>query len=111
MPTPIGPSILCDEQARKSQSRARTSSRRWGADCAASISTGTLRRRATAQISAAGVTSPSTLDTWLKASSRVRADRASAIAVGDSRPSSSMSTTRMTAPVRVARARHGSRLE
>ena len=108
---PVTLAILCPENARKSQPIAWTSSGMWPTDCAASMTVMAPTLRARAQSSAAGLTVPSVLETWVKAktftsgvSSRSSCDRSRS-------PSSPVTGRyRSVAPVLCATSCQGTRL-
>ena len=108
-PTPVGPSILWPETATASTPSVRTSSGRWGADWQASRTVSAPTARAAATTSATGEIAPVTLETWVKATTRVRSLMA-ANEAGSRRPSSSTRSHRNVAPVRRASCCHGTRL-
>ncbi len=74
---PVGPHILCDEKARKSQSRARTSTGMWGTDWAASTIASAPAAWAASTSSRTGLMVPKTLETAVKEKSLVRSVRKS----------------------------------
>ena len=61
-PIPVGPNILCPENARKSQSKSCTSTGMWGTLCAPSIMTAAPTARALAVISFTGLIVPRELE-------------------------------------------------
>ena len=71
-PIPVGPSILCPENARKSQSMSCTSTGMCGTLCAPSTSTAAPTARALAASSLTGLMVPTALDSCDIANNRVR---------------------------------------
>ena len=86
-PMPVGPNTLWPENARKSQSSARTSSGSCGADWQASSTTTVPLARARATSGAGSVMVPSTFDTWAKLSSFTRGVSSASNACRSSVPS------------------------
>ena len=71
-PTPVGPSILCEERAKKSQPRACRSTGMCGTLWAPSTRTTAPAWWARRATSATGVIVPRTLETWGSATSLTR---------------------------------------
>ena len=89
-PTPVGPSILCAENANTSHPSASTSTGRWGALCAPSTSSSAPAARAISAISAIGLIVPSTFDMCVTLTSFVRSPMSERSSSRSSRPSASM---------------------
>ena len=109
-PMPMGPMSLWPEKARKSTPDSCTSIGIWGALCAASTTTTAPRSLAMAAIWRMGFSHPSTLDTWVTATSLVRSVNAASRRSCVIRPSASHSRNRKTAPVFSAAICQGSKL-
>src|SRR5579875_2370188 len=99
-PMPLGPSILCAENARKSAPSAVTSTGRCGTSCAPSHTTSAPAARASAATCATGGTSPVTLDCPVIATTFVRSPIISAAWLTSTRPSPVTPSQRRLAPVR-----------
>src|SRR5437667_403842 len=66
---PVGPHILCPENARKSQPNSPTSIGKWPTPCAASTSVSAPTACAFAQSSATGLIVPREFEIWVNANS------------------------------------------
>ncbi len=103
----MGPSILCAENAAKSTPSAGRSTGRCGTDWQASSTVSAPTSRARATTGSTGVIAPVTFDTCVNATTRVRSVMTLAASSTRTRPSSSTSNQRRTAPVRAASSCHG----
>src|ERR1700730_2253304 len=107
-PTPLGPNILCPENAAKSTSSAWKSTDRCGTDWHASSTVSAPTALARLTSSPTGACAPVTLAWWLKATSLTLSSSCSESR--SMRPSSVTPYQRNVAPVRRASSCHGTRL-
>ena len=107
---PVGPHILCPENARKSQPNSRTSSAKCPMLCAASTSVSAPTARACSQSSATGLIVPSEFEICVKANNFTSGVSSAGNCSSSRVPSSRTGTKRSRAPVRSANNCHGTRL-
>ena len=110
-PTPVGPSILCAEKARKSQPSSCTSTGRWGTLCAPSMSTSAPWSCASRVSSRTGTMVPSAFDMCVTLSSFVRSVISFRASSRSSVPSGSMGMNLSTMPRSSRSSCHGTMFE
>src|SRR5690606_11740134 len=110
-PTPVGPYILCPENAKKSTSSACTSTATCCTACAPSTSTGTSWLCAISIISFTGLTVPSALETYVKETSFVCSENNALYATISNSPLSFIGMTRSLHPFSSHSICHGTILE
>ena len=110
-PMPVGPHILCPEQAKKSHPRSCTSTGMWGAACAPSTTQTAPMACALAAISRTGLTVPRAFETCVTATTRVRGERMSSRAWRRNSPALFIGMTRRFARFSWHRICHGTMFE